>query len=68
MATITVPRRAITRQPVPANLIQHILTELKLIRTQMMLLLPTESLEGYAHADRLKRSYRRTLKQYPPLA
>lgn len=48
------------------KLLEEILGELKLLRKEVASLFPQEDLEGYAHPERIKRSYRDALKQYPP--
>ena len=48
------------------QLLGMILDELRLLRREVDLLLPTEDIKEYAHPDRIKRSYGRALKQYPP--
>ena len=45
-----------------------ILEEIKLLREQVMLLLPQEDLDDYAHPRRIKKSYQEAVKQYPPLS
>ena len=45
-----------------------ILEEIKLLREQVMLLLPQEDLGDYAHSRRIKKSYQEAVKQYPPLS
>ena len=45
-----------------------ILEEIKLLREQVMLLLPQEDLDDYAHPRRIKKSYDKAVKQYPPLS
>jgi hypothetical protein len=48
--------------------LQSILEEIRLLRTEVSLLFPHEDLKGYAHPSRIKRSYEKALKQYPPLS
>ena len=54
--------------PVPLKMIQAILEELRLLRNEVMLLFPQEDLKDYAHPDRIKRSYQKALKKYPPVS
>jgi hypothetical protein len=49
-----------------AKLLRAILQELKLLRTEVSFLFPQDKLEDYAHPTRIKRSYEKALKQYPP--
>lgn len=48
--------------------LQAILEELRLLRNEVMLLLPQKDLEDYAHPERIKSSYQKALKKYPPAA
>ncbi len=43
-----------------------ILDEIKLLREQVLLLLPQEDLNDYAHPQRIKKTYAKAIKQYPP--
>ncbi|MDP3726100.1 MAG: hypothetical protein Q8R36_02795 [bacterium] len=52
----------------PSATIQAVLEELRLLRSEIMLLLPQENLREYAHSDRIRRSYQKALKKYPPAA
>jgi len=45
-----------------------ILEEIKLLREQIMLLLPQENIGGYAHPERIKKSYNKAVKQYSLLS
>ena len=45
--------------------IQTVLEELRLLRNEILLLLPQEGLKEYAHPDRIHRSYQKALKKYP---
>jgi len=42
-----------------------VLRELQMLRNELSLLLPNENVSEYAHADRIRRSYRKALKKYP---
>jgi hypothetical protein len=48
------------------QLLQAILDEIKLLRSEMTLLLPHDNLEDYEHPERIERSYQKAIKQYPP--
>ena len=48
------------------KILRVILEELRLLRNEIMLLLPQEDLEDYAHPERIKNSYRKAIKKYPP--
>ena len=58
-----------TKQPkqIPGKLLRSILEEIRLLRYEVMLILPTENLEGYANSKRIKRSYAKALQSYPPV-
>jgi hypothetical protein len=51
---------------IPSKILQAILDELRLLRNEMTLLLPQEDLEDYAHEDRIRTSYQKAIKKYPP--
>ena len=65
MATQTT--QSVKRSSEP-QVLRAILQELRLLRSEMMLLFPQDRLEDYAHPTRIKRSYQRALKQYPPVS
>ncbi len=46
--------------------LRTILEEIRLLRGQVTLLLPQDDLATYTHPDRIKRSYQKAIKQYPP--
>lgn len=46
--------------------LQAILEELRLLRKELILLLPQEDLEDYEHPERIKKSYQKAIKKYPP--
>lgn len=54
------------KQTASPQILLAILEELKLLREEVKLLLPQEDLEGYANPERIKRSYRKALKKFPP--
>jgi len=45
---------------------ESILYELRMIRDEIALLLPQEDLEEYANVERVKQSYAKAIKRYPP--
>lgn len=45
--------------------LKTILDELRLLRREILLLVPHESLEDYAHPERIRQSYRTALRKYP---
>jgi len=54
--------------PPSSKTLKIILEELRLLRNEVMLLLPQEDLEDYTHPDRIQRSYQRAVKKYPPVS
>ena len=54
--------------PVFQELMQTVIEELRLLRSEVALLLPQEDLKDYAHPQRIRRSYEKALKKYPPAA
>jgi len=53
---------------VPSEMMRAILEELRLLRQEIMLLFPQEDLEDYAHPDRVRNSYQKAIKEYPPVS
>lgn len=51
---------------VPCNVLEEILKEMRLLRSEVMFLSPQEDLENYKHADRIKESYKKAIRSYPP--
>ena len=47
------------------NILVDIFREIKLLRNEVSLFIPTEELKGYAHPERIKNSYKKAIKQYP---
>jgi len=43
-----------------------ILDEIQKLRSDMMTLIPTERLDDYVHPNRIRHSYQKALKRYPP--
>ena len=48
------------------QLLKSILEELNIMKMKVDSLFPQEDLEGYSHPERIKASYKKALKQYPP--
>lgn len=53
---------------VPYEIIQDILEELRLLRKEVLFLFPQEDLEDYVHQDRIRDSYQKAIKKYPPIS
>ena len=47
------------------KILETILKELRLLRSEVTLLLPQEELEEYAHPERIRASYQKAVKKYP---
>ena len=47
------------------NLLHHIFNEIRLLRNEVNLFMPTEDLGGYVHDSRIKNSFNKALKKYP---
>jgi len=45
---------------------QEILREVKILRREISVLLPSEDLNDYTSPTRLSQSYKKAIKQYPP--
>lgn len=45
-----------------------ILEEIRLLRNEVALLFPQDDLEDYAHPHRIRRSYQKAVKKYPPVS
>jgi hypothetical protein len=45
-----------------------ILEELRLLRKEVMLLLPQDDLKDYSHPDRINRSYQKAIKKHTPVS
>ncbi len=68
MVTITQTKTKPRITTVPSEIMQAILEELRLLRNDVMLLFPQEDLEDYAHPDRVRNSYQKAMKKYPPVS
>lgn len=53
---------------IPKLAAEEILKELRLLREEISLILPSEDLKDYAHSRRIRRSYQKAMKKYPPLS
>ena len=52
----------------PAKILAQILHELRLLREQLSLVVPQDTLDEYEDADRLTASYGKALKRYPSVS
>jgi len=48
------------------QLLKTILNELRLLRNEVLFLLPQDDLENYANSSRTKKSYEKAIKEFPP--
>ena len=48
------------------KILEKVLTELRFLRQELALLLPQDDLKTYTHIKRIKHSYNKAIKQYPP--
>lgn len=48
------------------QLLSEVLREIKFLREEVSFFLPQENLNEYAHPERIKSSYERAIKKYPP--
>jgi len=46
--------------------LESMIKELRLLREAVELLIPQEDLKDYIHPERIKTSYKKALKKYPP--
>ena len=51
-----------------SEMFRTLLGEIRRLRQEIFLILPQENLDEYANPRRIKRSYQKALKQYPPEA
>ncbi|MDZ4299892.1 MAG: hypothetical protein U1A26_03145 [Candidatus Sungbacteria bacterium] len=50
-----------------AQMLQSLLREVRLLRSEVTLVLPEDHFEEYEHPKRIRHSLRRALKEYPPV-
>ncbi len=65
MSTITEKSKV---QPNMALALSFLLQEVRLLRSELALLLPSEKLEEYSHPAQIKKSLAKALAKYPPAA
>ena len=46
--------------------IKDLIREIRLLRNEVALIIPTEDIKGYANPIRIKNSYKKALRQYRP--
>lgn len=51
---------------ISSKMIQALIDELHLLKEEVMLILPQDDLEDYAHPERIKKSYKKAVKKYSP--
>lgn len=47
-----------------SRILQDIPSEVRQLRSELLLFFPQENLTDYAHPDRIKRSYQKAVKRY----
>ena len=52
---------------IPGKILESIFRELRLLRKTVELLIPQEDLKDYTHPEKIKLSYKKALKKYPPV-
>lgn len=62
------PTSITQRRENPTDVLQRIYEELRLLRNEVMFLIPQEDLEEFQHPERIKRSYQRAIKEHPPVS
>ena len=62
----TIRAKAKDKTPPTRGLLNQVLREIRILRNEVSILLPSEDLEDYEHSDRIKRSYQKAIKKYPP--
>lgn len=69
---VTFDRLQIAMSPTSTNrtsdILGKILDELRLLRQEVKLIVPQEDLDEYSDGDRVEKSYKKALKEYPPLS
>lgn len=58
----------IKRIAISNDTLETLVEELRLLRNEVKLLLPQEDLQDYAHLKQIERSYKKAIKEYPPLS
>ena len=61
MATKTVSKSRISQVT-----LKDVLQEIHGLRNELRMLFPQENISDYAHPERLKKSFQKAIKQYPP--
>lgn len=56
----------INHERASSAVLKTILQEVRVLRQNLLFFLPPEGLEDYAHPERIKRSYQKAIKKYPP--
>ena len=47
------------------DILEKIFKQISMLRKEVSLLLPHEDVEDFVHADRIKQSYKRAVKEHP---
>lgn len=54
------------KKVLPINLARAIFEEIRLLRQEISLILPQDDLNKYQNSEKIKKSYQKALKMYPP--
>ena len=55
-----------TKQAFQPKILEIILDEIRTLRRDLSLILPQEDLKNYTNPSRIKKSYQKAIKLYPP--
>lgn len=64
----TISQNQLTAVAIPSLLAKAIFEELKLLRKELSLVFPQDDLKNYSHAAKIRSSYKKAVKEYPPAA
>ena len=53
---------------VPFKILETILEELRSLRNEVKFLFPQESVEDFNNPEEIKNSYKKAIKEYPPVS
>lgn len=48
------------------QLLEHLITEIHALRHEFLLMFPQEDIKEYARPAKIKQSYQKAIKKYPP--
>ena len=68
MLTKTRSPKPRTTIEVPSFIVEAIFEELKLLRKELSFVLPQDDLKNYTRPEKIRSSYKKALKAYPPVS